>query len=215
MKNIIFIAPPAAGKGTQCELLISKYGYNHISTGDLLRNIDPSTPVGKEVSEIMQAGGLVNDELVFSLIKEKLLTLDYKKGVLFDGAIRTIKQVELYNNLCEELGMDKGYVIFINISEEKAMSRSLGRLGCSKCGKIYHKVNMKPLVDGVCDVCGGAIVSRDDDNEETFKARFNTYLDKVKPVLDYYSNNGELITVDAHDNKMDTFAVIEKVINND
>lgn len=215
MKNIIFIAPPAAGKGTQCELLISKYGYNHISTGDLLRNIDPSTPVGKEVSDIMKSGGLVNDELVFSLIKETLLTLDYKKGVLFDGAIRTVKQVELYNKLCEELGMDQGYVMYIDISEETAMNRSLGRQGCSNCGKIYHKVNMPAKVEGVCDECGGVITSRDDDNEETFKKRFNTYIEKVKPVLDYYSDLGELITIKACDNKMDTFAQIEKVLNND
>ena len=215
MKNIIFIAPPAAGKGTQCELLVNKYGYHHLSTGDLLRNVDPTTEVGKQVNEVMQSGGLVNDELVFSLIKEKLQTLDYHKGVLFDGAIRTIKQVELYEKLCEELGMDKGYVIFINISEEMAMNRSLGRLGCASCGKIYHKTNMKPQTEGICDVCGGELVSRDDDNEVTFKKRFNTYLEKVKPVLDYYQERGELITVPAHDNKMETFALIEKVINND
>jgi len=215
MKNIIFIAPPAAGKGTQCELLVNKYGYHHISTGDLLRNVDPNTEVGKRVNEVMQSGDLVNDELVFSLIKEKLLTLDYKKGVLLDGAIRTIKQVGLYEKLCEELNMDKGYVLFINISEEKAMSRSLGRLGCPSCGKIYHKTNVKPLVEGVCDVCGSALVSRDDDNETTFKARFNTYLEKVKPVLDFYRDRNELITVEAHDNKMDTFLEVEKVINND
>ncbi|NLA32424.1 MAG: nucleoside monophosphate kinase [Mollicutes bacterium] len=215
MKNIIFVAPPAAGKGTQCELLVNKYGYHHLSTGDLLRNVDPSTEVGKKVHEVMSSGGLVDDELVFSLIKEHLLTLDYHKGVLFDGAIRTLKQVELYDQLCVDLNMDRGHVIFINISEERAMARSLGRLGCSSCGKIYHKVNMKPEVEGICDVCGGTLVSRDDDNEITFKNRFNTYLEKVEPVLDYYRNRNELITVEAMDNKMDTFAQIEEVLNND
>ncbi len=215
MKNIIFVAPPAAGKGTQCELLVNKYGYHHLSTGDLLRNVDPNTEVGKKVSEVMKSGNLVEDELVFSLIKEHLITIDYQKGVLFDGAIRTLKQVELYNKLCQELGMDPGYVIFINISEERAMARSLGRLGCSACGKIYHKTNMKPQVDGICDVCGSSLVSRDDDNETTFKNRFNTYLEKVEPVLDYYRKLGKLITIEAMDNKMETFAQIEELISND
>ncbi len=215
MKNIVLIAPPAAGKGTQSELLVAKYGYTHISTGDLLRNVDQNTPVGKEVFSTMQRGELASDELVFNLIKEKLMTFDYHQGVIFDGLPRNLKQVELYKNLCAELGMEIGHILFINVSEEKAMSRSLGRLGCSNCGKIYHKTNMKPKVENVCDECSSPLISRDDDNEETFKLRFNTYLTNVKPVIDYYQNNGMLITINAHDNKMDTFAEIEKVLNND
>lgn len=215
MKNVVFIAPPAAGKGTQSELLVEKYGYTHISAGDLLRSVDSTTEVGKEVVETLKKGALVNDELVFSLIKEKLLTFDYTKGVIFDGMPRTLRQAELYAKLCEELKMDVGYFIFLNISEEKAMARSLGRLGCPNCGKIYHKVTMKPLVEGICDVCNSKLDSRDDDNEETFKARFQTYLANAKPVIDYYQEIGKLITVEAMDNKMDTFVQIEKVLNND
>ncbi len=199
MKNIIFIAPPAAGKGTQCELLVEKYNYNHLSSGDLLRSVDKNTEVGKEITEIVNRGDLVNDELMFSLIKEKLKTWDLTKGVLFDGSIRTLKQIELYDELCVEL----------------AMARALGRLGCSGCGKIYHKTNMKPQVEGKCDVCGEVLTSRDDDTEETFRNRFQTYLEKVKPVIDYYENKGELITIEAQDDKYETFALIEKVISND
>lgn len=215
MKNIIFIAPPAAGKGTQCELLVEKYNYNHLSSGDLLRSVDKNTEVGKEITEIVNRGDLVNDELMFSLIKEKLKTWDLTKGVLFDGSIRTLKQIELYDELCVELGMERGHVIFLNISEERAMARALGRLGCSGCGKIYHKTNMKPQVEGKCDVCGEVLTSRDDDTEETFRNRFQTYLEKVKPVIDYYENKGELITIEAQDDKYETFALIEKVISND
>ncbi len=215
MKNIVFIAPPAAGKGTQSELLVEKYGYTHISTGDLLRSVDHTTEVGKEIQEILKSGALVNDEVVFKLIKEKLLTFDYHKGVIFDGTPRTLNQANLYAKLCEELGMDQGHIIFLSISEERALSRSLGRLGCSNCGKIYHKINIKPSVEGICDECNSPLISRDDDTEETFKTRFNTYLANAKPVVDYYQEQGKLITVEAQDDKMDTFAEIEKVLAND
>ena len=215
MKNIVLIAPPAAGKGTQSELLVEKYGYTHISSGDLLRSVNQDTPVGKEIFATMKNGDLVSDELVFGLIKEKLLTFDYKQGVIFDGMPRTLNQVELYNKLCQELGMESGHIMFINISEEKAMRRSLGRLGCPNCGKIYNKNTNKPKLENVCDECSTSLVSRDDDNEETFKARFSTYLKNVEPVVEYYRNLGTLITVEAHDNKMDTFAQIEKVLGND
>ncbi len=215
MKNIIFIAPPAAGKGTQCELLVEKYGYNHLSSGELLRSVDKTTELGKEITETINRGDLINDELMFSLIKEELKTWDLSKGVLFDGSIRTLRQIELYDELCEEIGMERGYVIFINISEERAFDRSLGRLGCPNCGKIYHKMTAKPKVEGICDVCQTELTSRDDDTEEGFRNRFQTYLKKVRPVIDYYKERGELNTIEAQDNKYDTFALIEKVINND
>lgn len=215
MKNIVLIAPPAAGKGTQSELLVEKYGYTHISSGDLLRAVNQDTPIGKEIFETMKRGDLVSDELVFGLIKEKLLTFDYKKGVIFDGLPRTLHQVDLYNELCQELEMDSGHIIFINISEERAMQRSLGRLGCPSCGRIYNKNTAKPKVENICDECNAQLVSRDDDNEETFKARFNTYLKNVEPVVNHYRNIGNLITIEAQDNKMDTFSQIEKVLNND
>ena len=217
MKNIIFIAPPAAGKGTQSELLCQNYGYVHISTGDLLRGVDPTTDLGIEVNNLMKSGSLVGDEIIFKLIEERLSREDVKKGFILDGFPRNIHQAEVFEELKNKLTLTDYVVIFINVSEEMAMNRALGRLGCSACGRIYHKTNsqMKPKVDGICDDCGASLVSRDDDNEESFKKRFNTYLENTMPLIDYYKSLGKLVTIESDEDKMVTNSEIEKVINND
>ena len=217
MKNIIFIAPPAAGKGTQSELLCEKYGYTHISTGDLLRGVDPTSELGIEVNNIMKSGSLVSDEIIFRLIEERLGREDVKNGFILDGFPRTINQAKTYEELSNKLGLTDYVVIFINISEEMAMNRALGRLGCPTCGKIYHKTSkqLMPKVAGICDECSADLVSRDDDNEESFKKRFNTYLDNTKPLIDFYTNLGKLVTISADDDKMKIFAEVEKEIVND
>ena len=214
MKNIIFIAPPAAGKGTQSELLCEKYGYVHISTGDLLRGVDATSELGIEVNNIMQSGSLVSDEIIFKLIEERLSRDDVKNGIILDGFPRTLNQAKVYEELQNKLGLTDYVVIFINISEEMAMGRALGRLGCPKCGRIFHKasVQMMPKTEGICDDCNVELVSRDDDNEESFKKRFNTYIENTKPLIDYYKELGKLVTIEADVDKMVTNAEIEKVI---
>ena len=214
MRNIIFIAPPAAGKGTQSELLSEKYGYVHISTGDLLRSVDAESDLGKEVNEIIKNGNLVSDEIIFRLLEEKLKTVSNK--VILDGFPRTITQAQKFEEFSKEYGLEDYIVVYINISEEEAMQRALGRLGCSSCGKIYHKYSpeAKPKVDGICDICGASLVSRDDDNEESFKKRFNTYIENTKPLIEYYENLNKIATVQALSDKMEVFASIEKEIMN-
>lgn len=215
MKNIIFIAPPAAGKGTQSELLCEKYGYAHISTGDLLRSVNPTSELGIEINNLMKTGSLVSDEIIFKLIEERLQKEDIKNGFILDGFPRTIKQAIAYEELVNKLNLKDYVVIYIKISENEAMNRALGRIGCTSCGKIYHKVNSKPKTEGICDVCGGSLTSRDDDNEESFKKRFVTYLEKTQPLIDYYKKANKLVEIPSNDDKYITNEMIEKVIIDD
>lgn len=211
MTNIIFIAPPAAGKGTVSKLLQEKYNYNHISTGDLLRSVDKNTDLGKRVQEIMEQGQLVSDELVTELLKEKISTI--KGPFILDGYPRNIIQAGILEEMLKELKIDDIMAIYINISQEEAMKRALGRLTCPKCGMSYSKYNeeTKPKEDGICDVCKTKLESRGDDNKEAFKVRFETYMKNAQPILDFYKSKNILKEVSENTSE-ETFKVIEKMI---
>ena len=212
MKNLILIAPPAAGKGTLSESLVKDFNYTHISTGDLLREKqNDGTELGNEIKELMQSGSLVGDDIVTALLKEKLETIE--GSFILDGYPRNLKQADILNNLLNELNLNIGKVIYINVSKEVAMERALGRISCSKCGKIYNKYNpeMTPSVEGICDLCGGEIVGRSDDNEESFKVRFDTYVNNTKPLMDYYEEKGLLYITNSSTSK-EVFEETKKVI---
>jgi len=217
MKNIILIAPPAAGKGTQCAILKEKYGYVHISTGDLLRAIDESSELGQKVGAIMKSGALVGDDIIFELMEERLSKPDIQNGFVLDGFPRNINQAKTYIKLCEKLGIDIGIAIYITISKELALKRALGRLGCPTCNHIYSLYNpmLQPKISGICDDCGDELISRDDDNEETFSTRFDTYLNNTQPLIDFFKDMDNLVTIEAHDDKMVVSREVERVINND
>lgn len=217
MKNIIFLAPPAAGKGTLSEMLVEKYGYGHISTGDLLREeVKAGTPLGKEAEGLMKAGKYVPDDLIIKLISNRITKPDCENGYILDGFPRTLPQAEKYDELLKELGKDLGVVIFIEIDKQMAIERACSRITCPKCGRIFNKYSneMKPKVEGVCDDCGTELTQRADDNEETFIKRFNEYMEKTMPLYDYYKEKGVLETIKAHSSKYDTFneavAILEK-----
>lgn len=217
MKNIIFLAPPAAGKGTLSEMLVEKYGYGHISTGDLLREeVNAGTKLGKEAEALMKEGKFVPDDLIIKLIKNRITKPDCEKGYILDGFPRTKVQAEKYDELLNELKKDLGIVIFIEIDKQMAIERACSRITCPKCGKIYNKYSkeMRPKIEWICDDCGVELTQRADDNEQTFIKRFDEYIEKTMPLYDYYKNKGVLETVKAHVSKYDTFdeavAVIEK-----
>ena len=208
MKNIIFLAPPAAGKGTLSEMLVNKYGYGHISTGDLLREeIKNQTKIGKQAEDLMKQGKFVSDDVIIALISNRITKADCENGYILDGFPRTLVQAEKYDELLKELGKDLGVVIYINIDKEMAMKRACSRITCPKCGKIYNKYSneMKPKVEGICDDCGVELTQRSDDSEETFIKRFDEYVNKTMPLFDYYKNKGVLKTIEAHESKYDTF----------
>lgn len=215
MKNIIFIAPPAAGKGTQSDLLVKKYGYAHISTGDLLRSeVEAKTSLGLELSEIMKSGSFVSDEIVTKLLKNRLLQDDAKKGFILDGYPRNVEQAKILDNLVNELNINLDIVIYLNMSKELAMHRALGRITCPKCGRGYNKYEstMKPLKENLCDDCNIELISRTDDNEETFKIRFTNYINNTEPLLKYYEESGILNIIDNSGTPEETFTNIESVI---
>lgn len=211
MKNIIFIAPPAAGKGTQSELLISKYGYEHISTGDLLRNeIKSGSDLGKELDSMMKSGSLISDEIVNKLLVNALSNIT--KPFILDGYPRTISQALKLDEILASLNKSVDVVVYLDVEEELAMKRAIGRLSCKSCNRIYHKYFSKPKVEGICDDCGSSLISRADDTPDTFKVRYDTYMSNTKPLLDFYSNKNILVRVDANKEADETFSEIEKVI---
>lgn len=214
MKNIIFIAPPAAGKGTQAAMLSSKYDMPHISTGDILRNAQDDTERGKYIANEVSNGRLVSDEIILELLTERLSKSDCENGYILDGFPRNIEQAKQYESILKKLNKDLGYVIVIDINKDEAKRRIVGRSSCPKCGKVYNELfnELKPLKENTCDVCGSSLIKRSDDNAQTFDDRFETYLQKTKPLIDYYSRKNVLYHVDSSFGKDQTFIQIENIL---
>ncbi len=193
MKNIILIAAPAAGKGTLSELLVEKYGYIHISTGDLLRDASKEkSELGEKISTMLKNGELVSDEIVFELLENKLKVVD--KPYILDGFPRTINQAYKYDELITKLNKSLGIVVVLNCDYNILKNRIVGRWLCKECGSIYNTLTgvNTPQKENVCDKCGGELYKRSDDNEESFKTRYETYLEKTKPLIDFYQEKGNL-----------------------
>ena len=193
MLNIILMGPPGAGKGTQAKVLTAKYGVPHISTGDMFREaIKAGTPLGKLAASYINDGHLVPDDVTIGLVKERLSQDDCKNGYLLDGFPRTIPQAEALEKISKEIGREIKYVINIDTPKEELVKRICGRRVCKVCGAPYHLINVKPKVDGVCDICGGELVQRPDDNEEALNIRLEAYNKQTKPLLEFYENKGLL-----------------------
>jgi len=213
MKNVIFIAPPAAGKGTQSELLVENYKYEHISTGDLLRNKqNDGSDLANQIKELLKTGKLIDDEIVTELLKEKLVKIN--GNFILDGYPRNIKQASILSDLLSELDINDIVVIYLDVDEDTAMKRALGRITCPKCKRTYNKYNelTKPKIMGLCDDCNIELVGRSDDNEETFKIRFNEYINNTKPLLDYYKEKSLLYVMDNKIDPNELFKSIKEVI---
>jgi len=213
MKNIIFIAPPAAGKGTQSELLVKEFNYEHISTGDLLRvKQNDGSLLGNKIKELLASGNLIDDEIVTDLLKEKLASI--KGPYILDGYPRNLNQAQTLENILSKLNLSIDAVIYLNVDCDLAMKRALGRITCPKCKKTYHKYNeaTKPKINNICDDCNVELVGRSDDNEESFKVRFNTYINNTEPLLNYYKELGKLVVIDKNDTPDETFEEVKKVI---
>lgn len=215
MKNIMFIAPPAAGKGTQAELVVEKYNLPHISTGDILRKISKEdSELGNYVYETLASGKLVKDEITYQLIEERLKEDDCKRGFIIDGFPRNIEQAKEYDKILERLGLDVGNVILINVDKKLLEKRITGRRICEDCKAIYN-INIEesaPQVESICDKCGGKLYQRSDDNLEAFQTRYDMYLEKTAPIIDHYRAKGVLHEVDGNGPKESTFKVIDEII---
>ncbi|TBW91278.1 adenylate kinase [Staphylococcus hominis] len=195
--NIILMGLPGAGKGTQASEIVKKFPIPHISTGDMFRKaIKDETDLGKEAKSYMDRGELVPDEVTVGIVKERISEDDAKKGFLLDGFPRTIEQAEALNNIMSELDRNIDVVINIEVPEEELMNRLTGRRICEKCGTTYHLVFNPPKVDGVCDIDGGKLYQRKDDNPETVSNRLSVNVKQSKPILEYYDEKGVLKNID-------------------
>lgn len=218
MKNIMFIAPPAAGKGTQAEIIVNKYHLPHISTGDILREISKEdSEVGNYVRETLKSGGLVKDEITYQLIEDRLARDDCKNGYIIDGFPRNLEQAKEYDKILAKLGYDIGIVILLDIDRDILEKRITGRRLCEECNTIYN-INdpaSSPKQESVCDKCGGKLYQRDDDNLESFNNRYNMYIEKTEPIIDYYNEKGVLHKINGASSIDEVAEEVDRVISND
>jgi len=217
MKNIIFIAPPAAGKGTQAKLVSAEYNIPHISTGDLLREeMAKGSEIGISIKKDMDAGNLVSDEVITTLLKNRIIKSDCKKGFILDGYPRNLAQAKIYNNLLDELNLNKGVVIFFDIDKDIALKRTLSRVVCQNCGSSYNLLieELKPHKENICDRCNHELKTRTDDTEEVFIHRFDTYINSTKDLIEYYQNLGLLHKIDVEEKSAETiFEEVKEILN--
>ena len=215
MTNVILIAAPAAGKGTEASKLREQYNMEHISTGDLLRNaVSKGDKRGNMINELISDGKFVSDEIVLELLKEKILGPSCDNGYILDGFPRNIEQAISYDKILEEINRDIGVVIVLDVDKEIAKSRILGRYSCSKCGKVYNINNpeMIPMNEGLCDICNMELTRRSDDNPDTYEERYNAYLQKTEPLIAYYDKKGIVYHVDASGSAEETHKQVVKVL---
>lgn len=209
--NIILFGAPGAGKGTQSELLISRLGMKQISTGDLFRAaIKGQTDLGKKAQEYMDKGQLVPDNIVIGMVEEVL-----DKGVLnfiLDGFPRTVAQAEALDSLVSKKGLSIDKAIFLEVPMAILMDRLTGRRVCKNCASVYHVISKPSKVEGVCDVCGGEVIQRNDDKAEVIGTRLKTYEEFTSPLKEFYKKTGKYIEVDGDRDAEDVFKEIEKII---
>ena len=196
--NLILLGPPGAGKGTQARRIEDGRGLVQLSTGDMLRAaVGEGSELGKQAKAIMEAGKLVPDELVISLISERIDRPDVKNGFILDGFPRNVPQAEALDKMLSEKGLKIDHVVEMRVDDAALVDRITGRYTCAKCGRGYHDRNQKPAVEGVCDECGSTeFKRRADDNAETVKTRLAQYHEQTAPILPYYQGRGVLKTVD-------------------
>lgn len=211
--KLIMLGAPGAGKGTQAKQIAEKYGIPHISTGDIFRaNIKENTELGKKAKTYMDQGLLVPDELVVDLVVDRLEKEDAKKGYVLDGFPRTIPQADELDKALSAKGEKVDYAIDIEVPDSAIVERMSGRRSCSQCGASYHVVFNPAKTEGVCDLCGGALIQRDDDKPETVKKRLSVYHEQTQPLIDYYAGHHILKEVDGTMSMDEVFDAITKIL---
>lgn len=210
--NIILLGPPGAGKGTQAKKIQEHYSLPHISTGDILReNINNNTSLGVKAKSYMSKGELVPDELLITIIKDRLSKKDCSKGFLLDGYPRTIPQADALQMILTESNRKLDAVLNISVDDEELIKRLSGRRMCT-CGTSYHMLFNPPREDEVCDMCRGKLYQRDDDKPDAIRNRLIVYKKQTQPLIEYYNEKGILRTLDGVKGISGIFEDIKKVL---
>ena len=211
--KIVMLGAPGAGKGTQAKMIAAKYQIPHISTGDIFRaNIKNGTELGKKAKSYMDQGLLVPDELTVDQVIDRLAQDDCRNGYILDGFPRTIPQAEALDAALAKLGEKMDYAIDVDVPDENIVSRMSGRRACTGCGATYHIVYNPSKKGECCEVCGEKLILRDDDKPETVQKRLNVYHEQTQPLIDYYTKQSILRTVDGTQDMNDVFAEIVKIL---
>ena len=209
--RIVLLGSPGSGKGTQASRIENKYGIPHISTGDIFRdNISRNTAIGVEAKKYIEKGLLVPDELTLNIIENRFLEDDCKEGFLLDGFPRTLVQAEALDKELEKIDKELNAVVNLEVSDESITARMTNRRVCSKCGESYNLCFYRPVLDEICDKCGGKLYTREDDKLETVENRLRVYKNQTFPLIDYYKKKGILVTVNG-DEPVDK--VFDAIIN--
>ena len=209
--NVILLGAPGSGKGTEAKLLAARAGMMHISTGDIFRaEISAKTALGIEADSYISKGNLVPDEITLAMVKSRLS--EEKRGFLFDGFPRSIAQAEGLDAWFRDIGRTLDAVIFLDVPDEKIVSRIVNRRICRKCGRIYNLNTIPPAKSGICDVCGEPLFQRADDCEEVIRQRLEAYRALTEPLVGYYSKAGNFYRVDASGSPEEVDSAIESIL---
>jgi len=213
---VVLLGPPGAGKGTQAKLLAQAFGIPHVSSGDLFRDhLGRKTELGLLAKGYMDRGDLVPDDVTVGMVIERLSRPDCQKGTLLDGFPRTLSQAAALDDALGERGQQVGVAPLIQVRDEEVTRRLTARRSCRDCGAVYNLVFKPPGAEGVCDVCGGELYQRDDDNPETVRNRLYTYYKETSPLIGYYFAKGLLVEVSGEqgidDVQTDLRATVEAV----
>lgn len=192
MKNLILIAPPGAGKGTQAKMLCEKFNLVHISVGDLLRNQNDES-----LKEKMKKGILIDDNTILNLMKKRLNEDDITNGFILDGFPRNLNQAKALDGIISDINV----VIYLEVPKEELLNRIMGRVICTKCGHVYNNLieKLKPINNDICDICNSKLEKRIDDTVDIFLNRYDTYIKETQPVLEFYKNKGNLYKITSLD----------------